>query len=94
MLREQGDRECALSTRAIDDQRKQHEVELDSLRREISLLRGELAVDRGLQALRDEIAVAKSQVPEIPDIEARVETKLFSDGGRAVAITYQAGEDP
>jgi hypothetical protein len=63
----------ALRAAAVNAERLRHDSELESLRREVVLLRGELGVDRGLAALHDEVAAAKSEVPKFDDLEARVD---------------------
>jgi hypothetical protein len=75
-LRDEVERERALNAKAADIEGTQRETEYDLLRRELAVLRGDVGVERGLQALQDAIAVAKSEVPKLPDIEARVEAKL------------------
>jgi chromosome segregation ATPase len=75
-LRDEVERERALSAKAADIERTQRETEYDLLRRELAVLRGEVGVERRLQALKAEIAVAKAEIPQVPAIEARVTAEL------------------
>ena len=75
-LRDEVERERALSAKAADIERTQRETEYDLLRRELAVLRGEVGVERGFQALKAEIAVAKAEIPQVPAIEARVTAEL------------------
>jgi hypothetical protein len=45
------------------------------LEREIFVLRSELALERQVRALHDEVAAARAGVPKLPAIEARVNAK-------------------
>jgi chromosome segregation ATPase len=65
----------ALRAKSADAERTQHKSELESLRRELALVRGELGIDRGLRALYDEVATARSEVPKFDYLEARVATE-------------------
>jgi chromosome segregation ATPase len=47
--------------------------ELTLLQREFGVLRDEAKVERGLHDLRDEIAQARAQVPNVPAIAAQLE---------------------
>lgn len=75
-LRDEVERERALSAKAADIERTQRETEYDLLRRELAVLRGEVGVERGFQALKAEIAVAKAEIPQVPAIEAQVTAEL------------------
>jgi chromosome segregation ATPase len=77
-LREQADRdreraECerSLTRQAIETSRG----ECESLHRTINALREQLAIERGFAALKEDIAVAKADIPRLPDIEAQVNAK-------------------
>jgi hypothetical protein len=49
--------------------------ELELSKRELVLLQREIGVERAVRALHDEVEVAKSEIPRLPEIEARVDAK-------------------
>jgi len=61
-----------LRAAAASAERLHHDSELESLRCEVVLLRGEFGVDRGLAALHDEVVTDRSEVPKFEELEARV----------------------
>jgi hypothetical protein len=82
-LREQvieNDRALREEVRVAREQQEEKDAlaryEIGVVRRELATLREEVALERGFQALKAEIAVAKSEIPRLPEIEARVDAKL------------------
>ena len=51
------------------------ERELELLRREFTVLRQEVGVERGLRDLRAEVAAARKEVPKLPAIASRLEAE-------------------
>jgi hypothetical protein len=51
------------------------EAEVGKLAAEFALLQKEVALERGFQALKAEIAAARADVPKVPEIEARVDAR-------------------
>jgi hypothetical protein len=47
--------------------------ELDQLRQEVTALREQVGLERGLRDLRSEVEEARAQVPNVPEIAARLE---------------------
>ena len=77
-LREQADRDRGHAERERSLNRQAAETdraERESLHRTIGALREELALERGFAALQADIAVAKADIPRLPDIEAQVNAK-------------------
>jgi hypothetical protein len=46
------------------------------LRRELAVLQKEIGLERAVRALHDEVEVAKSEIPQVPAIEARIDGRL------------------
>jgi chromosome segregation ATPase len=69
--RERAERERSLNQQAAQTDR----AEVESLNRTIGALCEELALERGFQALRADIAVARADIPRLPDIEAQFNAK-------------------
>jgi hypothetical protein len=46
------------------------------LRRELAVLQKEVGLERAVRALHDEVEFAKAEVPQVPAIEARIDSRL------------------
>jgi chromosome segregation ATPase len=67
-------REEAKAAREQADAATRRELELS--KRELALLQREIGAERAVRALHDEVEVAKSEIPRLPEIEARIDAKL------------------
>jgi hypothetical protein len=70
-MRQLAGQERALNARAIDAD----QVERESLRREIALLRERIELDRGLKALQSEVATARADIPKLPAIVSQLQAE-------------------
>lgn len=59
--------------RVVAHERRAFREEIGLLKRELTVLKEEVAVERGLKSLQTQIDDAKADTPRLPDIEARVE---------------------
>jgi hypothetical protein len=64
MLRERQEQEDALTR-----------YEIGIARREYAVLQKEIGLERAVRALHDEVEAAKTEIPRLPEIEARVDAK-------------------
>jgi hypothetical protein len=70
-LRDQAEQERALSARAAEVDRVEHE----NLRREMLQLRAQIAVIHGLRALQGEVETARAEIPKLPAIVSQLQTE-------------------
>lgn len=64
-----------LRRQAAEVAQKQRDAEVDLLKREVAVLREQIGLQKELEELRKQVVVAKSEIPSVPAIEARVDAK-------------------
>jgi hypothetical protein len=67
--------QCDILAHLVSELRAETRDAFGKLEREIFVLRSELALERQVRALHDEVAAARAEVPKLPEIESRADAK-------------------